>query len=71
MTAVLPIGKAESARESEYDDLMAERALLRTILRCGLVVSEPDDDLHVLTVPEVIVLPAAQAVTARRVCSGA
>lgn len=52
---------------ADYDDLLAERALLRTILASGLVVSEPNDDLHVLTVPEVIVLPAAQASTARRV----
>lgn len=51
----------------DYDELLAERALLRTILASGLVVSEPDADVHVLTVPQVIVLPAEQAATARRV----
>lgn len=53
----------------EYDNLLAERALLRRILHYGVVAEDEADGLIVLSTASVYPLSAELAKTARRVCA--
>ena len=64
---LLVLDEMVDVHRDEHALLLAERALLRTILRYGLVATDPDDDVHVLSLAATQVIPAPQAATARRV----